>query len=143
MSTFEMFLQLPLFKGIEMDDLFSLIPKINLDFESFQPGEIVFCPEMEAKGLVYLLKGVAKVVSNGNERMVEGPVLLSYTELFGANRKFLMETTASDSCSTLNIDTKSLLYLLRNCPVFLTNYLSLLSDTIDSMYVNSNDFLIV
>ena len=143
MSTFELFLQLPLFKGIEMEDLFSLIPKINLDFESFQPDEVVFSPGMEAKGLVYLLKGEAKVLFKGHERIVEGPVLLSFTELFGAKNNFLIETTAREFCSTLNIDTKSLLYLLRNCPVFLSNYLSLLSDTIDSLYFNNNEFRIV
>ena len=57
MSTFELFLQLPLFKGVEMDDLFSLIPKINLDFENRQPGEVVFNRQMEPQGLVYLLQG--------------------------------------------------------------------------------------
>jgi len=143
MSSFELFLQLPLFKGIEMDELFSLIPKINLDFENFQPDETVFNRQMEAKGLVYLLKGEVKVNSKGKERLIKAPVLLSYTGLFGADRQFMVEVFAVDSCNTLNIDTKSLLYLLRNCPLFLSNYLDLLSDTIGSLYFKNNDFIMV
>jgi len=81
MSTFELFLQLPLFKGVEKDDLFSLIPKINLDFENFQPGEVVFDCQMEAEGLVYLLKGSVNLKSKGSEQVIKAPVLLSYTGL--------------------------------------------------------------
>jgi hypothetical protein len=143
MSTFELFLQLPLFKGIEMDDLFSLIPKINLDFERFQPGDIVIDRKMEAKGLVYLLKGEVKICSKGNEQIVNGPVLLSFSGLFGTDKQFLADVSATNVCNTLNIDTKSLLYLLRNCPVFLSNYLDLLSNTIGSLYLERKDFLIV
>jgi len=143
MSTFELFLQLPLFKGVEKDDLFSLIPKINLDFENFQPGEVVFDRQMEAQGLVYLLKGSVNVKAKGSEKLIKAPVLLSYTGLFGNERQFLFDVTAKGVCSTLNIDTKSLLYLLRNCPVFLSNYMALLSDTINSLYSENRDLLIV
>ena len=143
MSTFELFLQLPLFKGVEMDDLFSLIPKINLDFENYQPGDVVFDRQMEPNGLVYLVKGEVSVKSKGHCQVINGPVLLSYAGLFGTNRHFMTDATATKTCNTLNIDTKSLLFLLRNCPVFLSNYLDLLSETIDTLYSKSNDFIIV
>lgn len=134
MSTFELFLQLPLFEGIDMDDLFYLIPKINLDFENYQPGEIVFNRQMEPKGLVYLLKGEVSFLAKGDSQDVKGPVLLSYSGLFGSNRRFIVDATAKDTCNTLNIDTKSLLFLLRNSPVFLSNYLDMISDAIDVLY---------
>lgn len=143
MSTFELFLQLPLFEGVDKDDLFSLIPKINLDFESYQPGNIVFNRQLEAKGLVYLLKGEVKVEAKGKEQIIKAPVLLSFTGLFGNSRQFMTDVTAIDSCSTLNIETKSLLFLLRNSPAFLSKYLDLLSNTIDTLYLKSNDFIVV
>lgn len=142
MSTFELFLQLPLFKGLEKDDLFSLIPKINLDFETFQPGQILFDRTMDAEGLVYLLAGKVRLTSHNQEKTAEGPLLLSYTGLFGEDRQYLSDATAMEACQTLNIDTKSLLYMLRNCPEFMSNYLDLLSDTIHSLYVKGNDLLI-
>ena len=143
MSTFELFLQLPLFEGVDREELFSLIPKINLDFESFQPGEIVFDRQMEAKGLVYLLRGEVKVKAKGEEQIMKAPVLLSFSGLFGDSRQFVTDVTAIDSCSILNIEAKSLLFLLRNSPAFLSKYLDLLSNTIDALYLKSNDFIIV
>lgn len=133
MLTFGLFLQLPLFKGVEMDELFSLIPKVNLDFENYQPGDVVFDRRMEPRGLVYLLKGSVNVGTLEMEQVLSGPALLSYTGLFGTNRRFSMDAVAKEVCSTLNIETKSLLFLLRNNPVFLSNYLDLLSDTIDEL----------
>ena len=133
MLTFEHFLQLPLFKGVEMDDLFSLIPKVNLDFENYQSGDVVFDRRMEPRGLVYLLKGSVNVGTLEMKQVFSGPSLLSYTGLFGANRRFSADAVANEVCSTLNIETKSLLFLLRNNPVFLSNYLDLLSDTIDNL----------
>jgi len=143
MSTFELFLQLPLFEGVDRDELFTLIPKINLDFESFQPGDIVFDRQMEAKGLVYLLRGEVKVKAKGEEQIMKAPVLLSFSGLFGDSRQFVTDVTAIDSCSILNIEAKSLLFLLRNSPAFLSKYLDLLSNTIDALYLKSNDFIIV
>lgn len=133
MSVFEIFMQLPLFKGIDKEEMFSLIPKINLDFETFQPGEVVFDRQMDPGGLIYLLKGKVKTRSINREEEISGPVLLSYTGLFGSNRHYSADVTALDICNTLNVETKSLLFLLRNCPAFMMNYLDLLSDTIDKL----------
>lgn len=132
MSTFELFLQLPLFKGVDKDDLFSLVPKINLDFEHYLPDEVVFNRQMEPKGLVYLLNGQVKVKTIDSEQVISGTCLLSFSGLFGADRHYKMDATAKNRCSILSIDTKSLLFLLRNSPVFLSNYLDFLSDRIDS-----------
>ncbi|MDD4922302.1 MAG: hypothetical protein PHS30_07475 [Bacteroidales bacterium] len=143
MSTFELFLQLPLFKGIEMDELFSMIPKINLDFENFQPGEIIFDRKMEPRGLVYLLKGQVSTDAGRGNQDIAGPALLSYSGLFGTDRQYIINVRAKNSCSTLNIDTKSLLFLLRHCPVFLSNYLNLLSDTINKLYFEKETVIIV
>lgn len=143
MSTFELFLQLPIFEGVEMEDLFSLIPKINLDFENYQPGEVVFSRQMEPKGLVYLLNGEVRAHARETWSCITGPVLLSFSGLFGTNRQFIMDVTANKACSTLNIETKSLVFLLQNSPVILSNYLDLLSDTIDTLYLEQTDFLVV
>jgi len=138
MSTFEQFLQLPLFKGVEKDDLFFLVPKINLDFENYQSGEVVFSPDMEPKGLVYLIEGEVKIEVSNSESVVSNVCLLSFSGLFGENRHFSAKVTAKTTCSILSIDTKSLLFILRNSPIFLSNYLDLLSDTIYTLSLERN-----
>lgn len=143
MSTFELFLQLPLFKGLEKDDLFSLIPKINLDFEHYKAEEVVFDRQMEPHGLVYLLSGQVFVKEFNIEAVVSRPGLLSFTGLFGLNRQYKTDVKAKNDCSVLSIDTKSLLFLLRTSPVFLSNYLDLISDTIDTLYFEKSNGLFV
>jgi len=135
MSIFELFTQLPLFKGVDKDELFSLISKINLDFEKYKPGDVIFDRRMDSRGLVYLLNGKVKTHSMSGERIISGPDLLSYIGLFGSNRCYSMDVTALETSSILNIETKSLLFLLRNCPAFMVNYLDLLSDTIDKLSI--------
>lgn len=138
MSTFEQFLQLPLFKGVEKDDLFFLVPKINLDFENYKPGEVVFSPEMEPKGLVYLIEGEVKVEAFNTESMVSRVCLLSFSGLFGENKHFTAKVTAGTTCSILCIDTKSLLFMLRNSSIFLSNFLDLLSNTVYTLSLEKN-----
>jgi len=135
MSIFELFMQLPLFKGVDKDELFSLISKVNLDFEKYKSGDVIFNQRMDSHGLVYLLNGKVKTHSKSGERTISGPDLLSYLGLFGSNRRYSMDVTALETSSILNIETKSLLFLLRQCPVFMVNYLNLLSDTIDKLSV--------
>jgi CRP-like cAMP-binding protein len=130
MSTFEQFLQLPLFKGVDKEDLFFLVPKINLDFENYLSGMVVFDRDMEPRGLVYLIDGEVKEESTDNESVISNACLLSFSGLFGENKHFTATVTAKTNCSILRIDVKSLLFLLRNSPVFLSNYLDLLYDTI-------------
>jgi CRP-like cAMP-binding protein len=129
MLTFEQFQQLPLFEDIKKDDLFFLVPKVSLDFENYQPGEIVFCQDMEPKGLVYLIDGEVKMVSANSESLISKACLLSFSGLFGKDRHFSSKVVAVTACSSLNIDTKSLLFLLRNNSAFLLNYLNVLSDS--------------
>jgi len=135
MPIFEMFTQLPLFKGVDKDELFSLIPKINLDFENYQPGDVIFDRQMHSRGLVYLLKGKVEAHFMSGEREISSPELLSYTGLFGSNSHFSMDVIALEASSILNIETKSLLFLFRHCPVFMVNYLDLLSDTINKLSI--------
>ncbi|MCK9310867.1 MAG: cyclic nucleotide-binding domain-containing protein [Bacteroidales bacterium] len=135
MPIFEIFTQLPLFKGVDKDELFSLIPKINLDFENYQPGDVIFDRQMHSHGLVYLLNGKVEAHFMNGERKISSPDLLSYTGLFGSNRHYSMDVTAVEKSSILNIETKSLLFLFRHCPVFLMNYLDLLSNTIEKLSI--------
>jgi len=133
MSTFELFLQLPLFEGVEMDELFSLIPKINLDFDRFQPGDVVLDHQMESQGIVYLLKGTVVVSAHSEKMEKTGPALLSFSRSFGDKKQYWAEVAAQDGCTILKIGNESLLFLLQKSPVILSNYIGLLSNTIHAL----------
>lgn len=132
MPVFELFLQLPLFKGVESEDLFVLIPRIALDFENYQEREVVFDKQKEPEGIIFLLKGKVKLIDDDFSKEFSGNCLLSFTGLFGSERYHTAEAHALTDSQILIIDTKSLVYLLKQNDTILYNYLSLISDIADS-----------
>jgi len=134
MSTFDIFTQLPLFKEIEKDALFSLVPKISLDFEHMKEKEILFARHSPVNGLVYLLQGQACLKDESGEKILAGPALLSWAGVFGQDRTHTSEATSLTACNTLTVDRRSLVYLIRTEPTFLDAYLGLLSDALFSIH---------
>jgi len=132
MSTFDIFTQLPLFKDIEKESLFSLVPKISLDFEHFQEKETIFSRHTPINGLAYLLQGQACLKGESKDVILTGPALLSWTGVFGQNRIHFVEATTLTNCTTLTVDKRSLVYLIRTEPAFLEAYLGMLSDALFS-----------
>lgn len=130
MSTFDIFTQLPLFKEIEKEDLFSLVPKISLDFEHFKEKELLFERHSPVNGLVYLLQGQVCMKDESGEAFLNGPALLSWTGVFGQNRCHAFEAKTLTACSTLTVDRRSLIYMIRTEPAFLEAYLGMLSDSL-------------
>lgn len=134
MSTFDIFTQLPLFKEIEKEALFSLIPKISLDFEHFKEKELLFARHSPVNGLVYLLQGQACLRDDSGEAIINGPALMSWTGVFGQDRTHISEATTMTACSTLTVDRRSLVYMIRTEPAFLDAYLGMLSDSLFTIH---------
>ncbi len=134
MSTFDIFTQLPLFKEIEKEALFSLVPKISLDFEHFKEKEVLFNCQTPVVGLVFLLQGRACIKVESSETLLTGPALLSWAGIFGQDKTQASEATALTACSTLTVDRRSLVYLMRTEPAFLEAYLGMLSDALFSIH---------
>lgn len=134
MSTFETFTKLPLFKDIEKEVLFSLVPKISLDFEHYPAKELLFTDDSPVNGLVFLLQGKVSLGKAPEEVTLEGPALLSWTGVFGREKRHLTEARSLTDCSTLTVDKRSLIYLIRTEPAFLEAYLGMLSDATISIH---------
>ena len=134
MSTFDIFTQLPLFKDIEKEALFSLVPKISLDFEHLEEGELLFTLHSPVNGLIFLLDGQACLQDNKGEVILTGPTLLSWTGVFGQERTHSAQAKALTDCSTLKVDRRSLIFLFRTEPAFLEAYLDRLSDALFSIH---------
>lgn len=134
MSTFDTFTQLPLFKEIEKERLFSLIPKISLDFDHFKEKEPIFSRQSPVNGLIYLLQGKAAIRQFSEERVLEGPALLSWRGVFGQENRHEEDAWSLSNCNTLTIDKRSLIYLIRTEPTFLEAYVGMLSDACQLHY---------
>ncbi len=131
MSRFELFLKYPLFKGMSMDELFPLLTKVSLDFDNYSAGDLIFNKDIVCENLVFLLDGKVELENEQKEkRIAEGPELIVFTRLFGQKRNMPLTVKAVDNCSIMQIDRKSLLFLMRNSQTVLCNYLDLISDMI-------------
>ena len=111
-----------------------MVPKISLDFEHFKEKEVLFERFSPVNGLVFLLQGKACLCDENGETHLEGPALLSWTGVFGQERTHVSEATTLTACSTLTVDRRSLVYLLRTEPTFLEAYLGLLSDALITIH---------
>jgi len=128
MSVFELFQQLPLFRGVESEDLFTLIPRISLDFENYQEGDFVFQKKSKSEGIIFLIKGKVELSDNVHSKVFSENSFLSLTGLFGKIRSYASDARALTDARILIIDKKSLLYLLKQNDTIMCNYLGMLSD---------------
>jgi CRP-like cAMP-binding protein len=114
-----------------MDELFPLLTKVSLDFDNYTAGDLIFNKDIVCENLVFLLDGQVELENEQKEkRIAQGPELIVYTRLFGRKRNMPLTARALDNCSIMQIDRKSLLFLMRNSQTVLCNYLDLISDMI-------------
>lgn len=132
MSVFEIFLKIPIFKGVSLDRLHDLIPKIALDFEDFQAGCKIFEKNEEPSGIFFLLSGHVKLTNDNISKEFSDQSLISFTGLFGNDMTYNCDAFAVVNSRILVIDVKSLVYLLKNDDNVLNNYLELLTEVTDS-----------
>lgn len=130
-SRFELFTKFSIFKGLSVDDLFSLLTKVSLDFENYGMGESILKKDSESRGLVFLLDGKVELQEGLDSKIIEEQSLLVYTHIFGNHPKAPVQINAASDCSIMYIDPRSMLQMLRSNEIVLKNYLDLLSNKID------------
>lgn len=128
MSVFELFKKLPLFKGVDSDELFTLISRISLDFDNFQEGEFLFKKTDSPEGIIFLLQGKVEISDSIYSRIFTENSILSFTGLFGNYLTFANDARVLEDSNILTIDRKSLLYLFKINDTILCNYLGMLSE---------------
>ena len=133
MSVFELFKKLPLFKGVDSDELFTLISRISLDFDNVLEGDFLFKKTDSPEGLIFLLQGKVEISDSINSRVFSENSILSFTGLFGKDLTFSNYARAVEDSSILTIDRKSLLYMFKINDTILCNYLGMLSELANSV----------
>lgn len=128
MSVFELFKKLPLFKGVDSDELFTLISRISLDFDNVLEGDFLFKKTDSPEGIIFLLQGKVEISDIINSRVFSENSILSFTGLFGKDLTFSNVARAVEDSNILTIDRKSLLYLFKINDTILCNYLGMLSE---------------
>lgn len=139
-TIYDIILSLPLFQGIERLKLVSVLEKVNLHFEKYHKDDIIAQKGEECTRLVFLLKGsiLSETVDKSEKfsiyEKIKGQTVLYPTFLFGKDTKYPVTIKALDSVSTMSIEKQQVFYLLQNEPLFLLNFLNIVSNKAQSTF---------
>jgi len=132
-SIFDTLAELPLFKGVSRGRMAETVGAFRFHFLKYPAGESIFRAGEECVDLAFILSGrvtVAETTDDGRltvEQTLTGPEVIAPDFLFGRITTYPGDVTAVDTASVLRINKSDYLHILRSDPVFLINYVNLLS----------------
>ncbi|MCM1036667.1 MAG: Crp/Fnr family transcriptional regulator [Bacteroides sp.] len=132
-SIFDTLVELPLFRGVSRRKMADTVGAFKFHFLKYPAGERVFRAGEECVDLTFVLSGRVRITcaaSDGRfsvEQTLAGPEVVAPDFLFGRITAYPGDVTAIDTVSVLRVSKSDYLEILRSDPVFLINYVNLLS----------------
>lgn len=133
-SMFDTLLLLPLFQGLALEDLTSILGKVKLHFRKHKPGETIIKAGDECDCFVFVLRGeVASTTAatDGSFSLTDylpAPHLIEPQSLFGMTTAYRSTHEAVDEVHTLTVAKRFVLDELCKYEIFRLNYMNLLSN---------------
>ncbi len=124
----------PLFKGLKIDAIASLMSDVHYQVKSYEKGQMVVFSGEQADRLLIVLTGSVKgemVDYSGKIIKIEdiyAPMPLAIAFLFGKENVFPVSVLANEATEMLVIPKSSLLILFRNKEEILVNFLDSVSN---------------
>ncbi len=132
-SMYERLMELPLFKGMSINDLSLLLEKTPLEFDQLPPGSSILRAGEEYDRVCFLLSGEANAhyqLFNGQLTLIQrvaGGMVLCADRLMGLNTEVPCDVVAHSTVGVMFISKKHYLALLEMNRIFLVNYLNYIS----------------
>lgn len=132
-SIFETLLDLPLLRGASRERISETAGNTKFHFLKYLEGNQIVAPGQQCSHMMFLLSGKVRVEvtsSDGRFRLgqtLTGPDAILPQFLFGRNTVSPCTVTATDTCSIMQVDKNDWLKILNLDPVFMLNYLNMLS----------------
>lgn len=132
-SMYEILMGLPLFKGVSYKRISEVIEHTHFHFLKYGPGDTIVGAGDACTHIKFVISGsVNMVVSNIHDRFrvsqtISAPDVLAPDFLFGRNTNYPCTITAIDTADILQIEKQEWLKILNTDPVFLLNFLNILS----------------
>jgi len=130
LTMFQRLQELPLFQGLNMDDMNEIVTKVRLDFQQQSEEDTIVLQTSYCKKLIFILKGTARVeyIDPDNRfrlsEYIEAPQVLEPQSLFGMSQKYQRTYICQTVCQTLTIDRSQFLSVMMNYPIVKTNMLN-------------------
>lgn len=132
-SIFDLLLRIPPFQGVSLATLERIIGNVKFDFRKYSHGEVVVRTGEACDSLIIVLSGDARAVRTFPERnltvgqTLSAPAVIAPEHLFGLSTEAPYTLMALTPLSVLRIPKADYVRILSTDPIFLFNYLNLLS----------------
>lgn len=131
---YEVVARCPVFKGISPVELEKLFAVIVFQLKNYKKGDIVALRDEPCNALNIIVQGMVKgemVDFSGKVVKIEDiaaprPIALAF--IFGHNNRFPVDVTAQTDTQIVVIPRQSVVALMQQSEVFLTNYMNAISD---------------
>lgn len=133
-TMYDKLLLLPLFQGLGIQELTSIIEKAKFHFLKFQTGNTVVRQGEDCAAILFLLEGqVHREAKNDSQgytltETLEAPYAIEPYSLFGMSQTYQATYTAKTDVAIVSIDKKDILNVFSKYEIFRLNYLNLLSN---------------
>ena len=128
---FQRLQELPLFQGLNLDDVSEIVAKVRFDFQQLSDNEEIVGQDSSCKQLIFVLKGDVNVEYIDPDRRyrftekVSAPIAIEPQNMFGMTQKYQRTYTCISSCQTLTIERAQFLSVMMNYPIVKINALNM------------------
>lgn len=131
-SFYEIFMDLPLFKGVSRATVSELAGKFKLDFKKYGPGESIVRAGEECNSLIFVISGETECVrqisgDRAERRTLPAGVALYPEYLFGLSTTYPADVRALQNVGTMEISKADYLDILNGYRIPLLNYINYLA----------------
>ena len=132
LTMFQRLQELPLFQGLNMNDMNEIVTKVRFDFRQLTEEDTIALQLSNCKKLIFILRGSVRVeyIDPDNRfRFTEhlsAPLVIEPQSMFGMVQKYQRTYICETDCHTLSIDRSQFLGIMMNYPIVKTNTLNLI-----------------
>lgn len=133
MNIYERMLSLPLFQGMNKDDLTHLAGHTKFDFRRVEAGKVLVKDGDACTFLCFLMSGMLRVETQSDDHgfmLVEelkAPAILQPERIFGLYQRFSYTFTTATPCNCLYIQKSDVVRIAEENAVFRINLLNIIS----------------
>ncbi len=132
-SMFETLVNLPLLQGATIESISNILGNCKLNFNKYAPGETIIEAGDTCDNVTFIISGTVRLTAANSDQSftvsqsLAAPDVIGPEFLFGKHTVFPGIATAIDNVSILRITKSEYIRIINSGPVFLFNYLNLIS----------------
>ena len=133
-SIYETLCELPLFKGVSQRRMMQTVGAYKFHFLKYPADELIFLASEQCGDIAFVISGSVRVVLRDDsrrltvEQTLTGPDVISPDFVYGRVTAYPGDVVAAtESASILRIAKADFIEILRSDPIYLLNYVNLLS----------------